>query len=106
MKNTLWHAGESNPEAKVDLAAYDIANLSCRVRVRCHNVARGKIIITYNRRGERWSRTTIGGKERSENKRQHNRCSPFPRGIIATWRGEAFKWRNEKKRVGRAAGGN
>ena len=39
-KNTLWHVGESNPEAKVELAAYDIANLSCRVRVRCHNVAR------------------------------------------------------------------
>lgn len=40
MKNTLWHVRESNPEAKVELAAYDIANLSCRVRVRCHNVAR------------------------------------------------------------------
>ena len=39
-KNTLWNVGESNPEAKVELAAYDIANLSCRVRVRCHNVAR------------------------------------------------------------------
>jgi len=45
MKNTLWHVGESNPEAKVELAAYDIANLSCRVRVRCHNVARE---INYN----------------------------------------------------------
>lgn len=44
-KNTLWHVGESNPEAKVELAAYDIANLSCRVRVRCHNVARE---INYN----------------------------------------------------------
>ena len=29
----LWHVGESNPEAKVELAAYDIANLSCRVAV-------------------------------------------------------------------------
>ncbi len=40
MANKLWHVGESNPEAKVELAAYEIANLSCRVRVRCHNVAR------------------------------------------------------------------
>ena len=39
-KQNLWHVGESNPEAKVELAAYDITNLSCRVRVRCHNVAR------------------------------------------------------------------
>lgn len=53
-KNTLWHVGESNPEAKVELAAYDIANLSCRVRVRCHNVAReNSTLILMNKKSRR-----------------------------------------------------
>lgn len=66
MKNTLWHVGESNPEAKVELAAYDYRRgLSCRVRVRCHNVARGNFNhnLMNENRGERWSRTTEGRNE-------------------------------------------
>ena len=54
MANKLWHVGESNPEAKVELAAYDIANLSCRVRVRCHNVAReNSTLILMNKKSRR-----------------------------------------------------
>lgn len=42
----LWHVGESNPATREKFRIKNLVkNLSCRVRVRCHNVARE---INYN----------------------------------------------------------
>ena len=75
----------------------NLACLSCRVRVRCHNVARGKIIITYNHRGERWSRTTEGRNE-SQSKvtanttgARHSRAASSRRGAGKHSNGEMKK---------------